>query len=78
LATGSFANYLLQSWCRRTSRTDGIDFALNPVIPGGRTVHLDALLTPSDDNGAGTNIPAQAGYPIITIVGPTLFPLCIS
>ncbi|KAJ7289356.1 amidase signature domain-containing protein [Mycena rebaudengoi] len=55
------------SWCRRTSRTDGIDFALNPVMPGGRTVHLDALLTPSDDNGAGTNIPAQAGYPIITI-----------
>ncbi|KAJ7173969.1 amidase family protein [Mycena crocata] len=55
------------SWCRRTSRAEGIDYALNPVLPDGRLVHLDALLIPSDDNGAGTNIPAQAGYPIITI-----------
>ncbi|KAJ6577543.1 Glutamyl-tRNA amidotransferase subunit A (Glu-ADT subunit A) [Mycena capillaripes] len=55
------------TWCRRTSRVDGIDYALNPVMGDGRVVHLDALLIPSDDNSAGTNIPAQAGYPIITI-----------
>ncbi|KAF7327384.1 Amidase family protein [Mycena kentingensis (nom. inval.)] len=55
------------SWCRRTSRIDGIDYALNPVLPNGHTVHLDALLIPSDDNGPGTSIPAQAGYPIITV-----------
>ncbi|KAJ6468310.1 amidase signature domain-containing protein [Mycena sanguinolenta] len=54
------------TWCRRTSRVDGIDYALNPVIDG-KVVHLDALLIPSDDNSAGTNIPAQAGYPIITV-----------
>ena len=42
-------------------------------------VKLDALLVPSDDSGPGTNIPAQAGYPIITIVSPgalLLVPLC--
>ncbi|KAJ7895099.1 amidase signature domain-containing protein [Mycena leptocephala] len=55
------------TWCRRTSRAEGIDYALNPVMSDGRIVHLDALLIPSDDNGAGTNIPAQAGYPIITV-----------
>ncbi|KAJ7672265.1 amidase family protein [Mycena polygramma] len=55
------------TWCRRTSRAEGIDYALNPVMPDGRVMRLDALLIPSDDNGAGTNIPAQAGYPIITI-----------
>ncbi|KAJ7116571.1 amidase signature domain-containing protein [Mycena epipterygia] len=55
------------TWCRRTSRAEGIDYALNPVMPDGQVVHLDALLIPSDDNGAGTNVPAQAGYPIITI-----------
>ncbi|KAJ7215698.1 amidase signature domain-containing protein [Mycena haematopus] len=44
------------TWCRRTSRVEGIDYALNPVMPR-RT----------DDNGAGTSIPAQAGYPIITV-----------
>ncbi|KAK7032752.1 amidase family protein [Favolaschia claudopus] len=55
------------AWCRRTSRVDGIDYALNPVMPDGRVVHLDALLMPSDDGSASTNIPAQAGYPIITI-----------
>ncbi|KAJ7740820.1 putative amidase [Mycena metata] len=55
------------TWCRRTSRAEGIDYALNPVMPNGQVVHLDALLIPSDDNGAGTNIPAQAGYPIITV-----------
>ncbi|KAF7312020.1 Amidase family protein [Mycena indigotica] len=55
------------TWCRRTSRVDGIDYALNPTLPNGHRVHLDALLIPSDDNGPGTNIPAQAGYPMITI-----------
>ncbi|KAJ7470783.1 amidase signature domain-containing protein [Mycena latifolia] len=55
------------TWCRRTSRVEGIDYALNPIMSDGRVVHLDALLIPSDDNGAGTNIPAQAGYPIITV-----------
>ncbi|KAJ7056734.1 amidase [Mycena amicta] len=55
------------TWCRRTSRAEGIDYALNPVLPDGRKVHLDALLIPSDDSSAGTSIPAQAGYPIITI-----------
>ncbi|KAF7330196.1 Amidase family protein [Mycena venus] len=55
------------TWCRRTSRAEGIDYALNPVLSDGRVVHLDALLIPSDDRGAGTNIPAQAGYPIITV-----------
>ncbi|KAJ6483814.1 amidase signature domain-containing protein [Mycena vitilis] len=55
------------TWCRRTSRADGIDYALNPIMPDGRVMRLDALLIPSDDKGAGTNIPAQAGYPIITI-----------
>jgi len=55
------------TWCRRTSRVDGIDYALRHELPDGTFVQLDALLIPSDDNGAGTNIPAQAGYPIVTI-----------
>ncbi|KAJ7220276.1 amidase signature domain-containing protein [Mycena pura] len=55
------------TWCRRTSRVDGIDYALNPVMPDGRVVHLDALIIPSDDSSPGTSIPAQAGYPMITV-----------
>ncbi|CAK5269247.1 unnamed protein product [Mycena citricolor] len=69
LATGGIENSTYKqalTWCRKTSRRDGIDYALHPIIDG-KQVHLDALLIPSDDNGAGTNIPAQAGYPIVTI-----------
>ncbi|KAJ7650854.1 amidase signature domain-containing protein [Roridomyces roridus] len=70
LATKGIQNSTYQqalTWCQRTSRAEGIDFALNPILADGTQVHLDALLIPSDDNGAGTNIPAQAGYPIITV-----------
>ena len=59
---------LAKTWCRRTSREDGIDYALKHRRPDGSYVQLDALLLPSDDNSASTNVPAQAGYPIITIV----------
>ncbi|KAF7317149.1 Amidase family protein [Mycena chlorophos] len=55
------------TWCRRTSRAEGIDYALNPILPDGTRVHMDALLIPSDDSSPGTSIPAQAGYPIITV-----------
>jgi len=55
------------SFCRRTSREEGIDYALHHELPDGTVVQLDALLTPSDDSGPATSRPAQAGYPIITI-----------
>lgn len=50
-------------FCRRSTREDGIDAALN--FFGNRT-KLDALLVPPDVRQT-TSIPAQAGYPMITL-----------
>lgn len=55
------------AWNRYSSRDFGIDYALNHQLPDGSLVKLDALVVPSDDGSPGTNIPAQAGYPIVTI-----------
>ena len=52
-------------YLNNVSRTEGIDAALAYTYPNGTTIQLDALLTPS--GGGATNLPAMAGYPMVTI-----------
>ncbi|EXJ95627.1 hypothetical protein A1O1_00749 [Capronia coronata CBS 617.96] len=53
-------------FCQRSTREEGIDAALNPLLPNGTRVALDALLVPPD-LGQTYQIAAQAGYPVITV-----------
>lgn len=50
----------------KQSRENGIDAALQYHDDDGHVKQLDAILV-SDDKGAGQQLAAQAGYPIITI-----------
>ncbi|KII96131.1 hypothetical protein PLICRDRAFT_170708 [Plicaturopsis crispa FD-325 SS-3] len=52
------------AWGHKSTRELGIDYALKH---GHNDFFLDALLIPSDDSGPGTEAPARAGYPIITV-----------
>ncbi|KAK4569800.1 hypothetical protein LTR86_002769 [Recurvomyces mirabilis] len=64
LATGGIMNetyYQALDFCHRTSRVDGIDYAL---ANNGSAV--DLLLAPPDV-GPSYQIAAQAGYPVVTI-----------
>ncbi|KIY46656.1 amidase signature enzyme [Fistulina hepatica ATCC 64428] len=56
-----------RDWIRYSSRKMGIDYALNYTTEDGDNFLLDALLVPSDDNSPATNVPAQAGYPMLTL-----------
>ncbi|KIY51573.1 amidase family protein [Fistulina hepatica ATCC 64428] len=56
-----------RDWIRYSSREMGIDYALNYTTKDGDNFLLDALLVPSDDNSPATNVPAQAGYPMLTL-----------
>ncbi|KAJ3207699.1 hypothetical protein HDU82_003377 [Entophlyctis luteolus] len=70
LSTGGAMNetyYAALDFCRRTSRAEGIDAALKYTAPDGTVIQLDALLTPSDDSGPASEMPAKAGYPLVTI-----------
>ena len=51
---------------RKQSRENGFDAALKRVDENGETTTFDAMLI-CDDKGAGQQLAAQAGYPIITI-----------
>ena len=51
---------------RKQSRENGIDAALNYKGKNGQKMQFDALLI-SDDKGAGQQLAAQAGYPVITM-----------
>lgn len=54
-----------QAYLDRVSKSEGIDAALSYTSPDGTIIKLDALLVPS---GAGsTNLPAVAGYPMVTM-----------
>ena len=50
----------------KKSREEGIDAALHHATNDGQTIELDALLL-CDRKGAGQQLAAQAGYPIICI-----------
>lgn len=66
LATKGVMNatyYEALAFCQRTTREDGIDYAL---AQGPNGTKLDALLVPPDV-GQTYQIAAQAGYPMITI-----------
>ncbi|KIX07216.1 uncharacterized protein Z518_01869 [Rhinocladiella mackenziei CBS 650.93] len=52
-------------FCQRSTREEGIDAALHPVVNGTR-IKLDALLSPPDV-GQTYQIAAQAGYPMVTV-----------
>ncbi len=64
------------AFCQSSTRENGIDAALHPLINGSR-VRLDALLVPPDV-GQTYQIAAQAGYPMITVPagvgGPSSMP----
>ncbi len=53
-------------YIRRKSREEGIDAALKHVDKDGQTIELDALLL-CDRKGAGQQLAAQAGYPVICV-----------
>ena len=66
LATGGVMNetyFQALAFCRKSTREDGIDAALNYFQNGTK---LDALLVPPDV-GQTYQIAAQAGYPMITL-----------
>ncbi|KAL8292475.1 hypothetical protein RQP46_001087 [Phenoliferia psychrophenolica] len=54
------------AFTRRTSRAEGIDYALTH-LSDGTSVQLDGLLIPSDPSSAAQNLVSQAGYPCVTI-----------
>jgi amidase len=57
--------YECLAYLDRVSRSEGIDAALDYTYPNGTNIKLDALLVPS---GSGsTNLPATAGYPMVTM-----------
>lgn len=53
------------SWLKRVSQSEGIDAAMHHKLPNGTTIKLTALLVPS--GGGSTNLPAVAGYPMVTV-----------
>ncbi|KAJ0417486.1 amidase signature domain-containing protein [Aspergillus carlsbadensis] len=62
--------YQALGFCRRTSREEGIDSALNLNKNKNNTTPLDGLLVPADV-AQSLQIAAQAGYPAITIPAGT-------
>lgn len=58
--------YQALEFCQRSTREEGIDAALNPLLPNGTRVTVDVLLVPPDV-GQTYQIAAQAGYPMVTV-----------
>lgn len=54
-----------EEFLNKISREEGIDAALAYTFPNGTTIQLDGLLVPSA--GGATNLPAIAGYPMVTV-----------
>lgn len=59
--------YECDAWLKHVSQDHGIDAALRHrhTLPDGSAVNLTALLVPS--GGGSTNLPAVAGYPMVTV-----------
>ncbi|KAJ8514216.1 hypothetical protein ONZ45_g8213 [Pleurotus djamor] len=53
------------AYLETVSKSEGIDAALAYTFPNGTTIKVDALLVPS--GGGSTNLPAIAGYPMVTV-----------
>ncbi|CAI4212090.1 unnamed protein product [Parascedosporium putredinis] len=54
-----------EAYLNTISREEGIDAALSYTSDNGTTIKIDALLVPSA--GGATNMPAIAGYPMVTM-----------
>ena len=60
------------AYLEKVSKTEGIDAALSYTFENGTTIKIDTLLVPS--GGGSTNLPATAGYPMISIPAGFLNP----